>query len=253
MAPSSSSMAVRESQAKRQRLNAEQVTAKLAEAPIRLAPPPPPAPVPPPSPLPASKPDVPTCPDAVGVRVLPLMQELIPFVKYELRLRIRDDTTTMYAAFSDVDLHSHQPLEIRAAAGEADMLSYKAPWKRESAKLALGGAGLYEASGSLFWLNPFPPDAEMSKCAGATPSWKSVHAAADAFRPDDLKAFEMGSEGPTRQKRILFPAVMAVHAPTLDGFLAEAFPGNVQEVTGHVLIYAWYLAMFQALQGGHAL
>ena len=232
------------------RAHPDQVTPTL----VTVRKPPVQAPTPSATATPPRKPDLPTCPDAVcGVPVLALMRALIVYVKYELRLRIRGDKTTMYAAFADVDLHSHQPLESRAAAGEADMLSYKAPWKRESAKLALGGTGLYEASGSLFWLNPFPPDAEMSKCAGATPSWKSVHAAADAFRPDDLKAFEMGSEGPTRQKRILFPAVMAVHAPTLDGFLAEAFPGNVQVVTGHVLIYAWYLAMFEALQGGHAL
>jgi len=243
MTPPPSSRAVWESQAKRPRLNADQVTAKLVETPIPQvqdpappaavppsSPPPaaliPPAAVPPSSPppaalIPASKPDIPTCPDAVGVRVLPLMR--------------------------------HQPLEIRAAAGEADMVSYKAPWKLQNAKLALGGTGLYEASGSLFWLNPFPSDAQSSKCAGDTPSWKSIHSAADAFRPDDIKAFEMGSEGPKGQKRILFPGVMAVHAPTLDGFLADAFPGNMQVVTGHVLIYAWYLAMFDALEGGHTL
>ena len=158
----------------------------------------------------------------------------------------------MYAAFADVDLHSHKPLEIRDVAGEAGLLSYKAPWNRESAKLALAGTGLYEASGNMFWMNPFPSDADMTTCAGDTPSWKSIHGAADAFRVDD-KAFEMGSAGPARQNRILFPGVMAVHAPTLDVFIGDTFPGNMQVVTGHVLIYAWYLAMFEALQGGHAL
>ena len=51
---------------------------------------------------PPRRPDIPTCSDAV-VSVLPLMRAVIVYVKHELRLRLRENQTQMYAAFADAE------------------------------------------------------------------------------------------------------------------------------------------------------
>ena len=202
---------------------------------------------------PPAKPVVPAD-DAEHVNVLALMRSLIKYVQYRLKDRIAEQETGAFAGFGPVDLHAHRPLDIRAQAADTDLLSYKAPWNNESARAALAGTHMYEAGGSLFWMSPFPQGDERTKIAGDTPSWSTVVATAVAFRPDDIKTFEANEvEGAARSKRILFPGVMSVHAPTLDSFLAEAFPGNLDVLTGHAAIYAWYLAMYDALEGGHTL
>ena len=52
-----------------------------------------------------------------------------------------------------------------------------------------------------------------------------------------------------RERRILFPVVLCVHAPTLDDFRSGSFAGSLQVVTGHCAIYGWYVSMFEALNG----
>ena len=51
--------------------------------------------------------------------------------------------------------HEHGALQI-ALKGETGMMSYKAAWEAEAAKMALASTGMYEASANFLWLNPFP-------------------------------------------------------------------------------------------------
>jgi hypothetical protein len=132
------------------------------------------------------------------------------------------------------------------------MLSYKAPWTKQHAELALKSTGLYEAGAKLFWLSPFPASATTAECAGDTPAWSAVCALADIFRPSDLDAFAAAPGCLAREKRLLFPTALVVHAPTAEAFLETEFPGSLQLVTGHVALYGWYKAMYEALAAGHA-
>ena len=61
--------------------------------------------------------------------------------------------------------------------------------------------------------------------------------------------FQAGSVA--KERRILLKAPFHVHASTLDAFVKKAtFPGTMELVTGHVILYAWYLAMCEALDAG---
>jgi len=179
------------------------------------------------------------------------MRAIIDNVRHELAGRIRADRTT-FAGLADVCLHAHAPLDIREAAGDFDMLSYKAPWTKQHAELALKSTGLYEAGANVFWLSPFPASATTAECAGDTPAWSAVCALADIFRPSDLDAFAAAPGCLAREKRLLFPTALVVHAPTAEAFLETEFPGSLQLVTGHVALYGWYKAMYEALAAGHA-
>ena len=191
-----------------------------------------------------SHPKVPA-PDAVDVDVIPTMRAVIDYVKSTLRQRLREDAA-LSSGFADVALNEHAPLDIKSASGasESELRSYKAPWVKGTAELALSSTGLYEASANLLWTNPFPIDAQAQVCAGEVPGWATVCAMAEPFRCGGKTA---GTAA--RDRRILFPVTLCVHASTLDCFKAESFAGSLQVVTGHAAIYGWFLAMFEALCG----
>ena len=50
-----------------------------------------------------------------------------------------------------------------------------------------------------------------------------------------------------KEKRLLFRAPVQVHASTLEALTKTSFPGTLDLVSGHVILYGWYLAMFEAL------
>ena len=102
-------------------------------------------------------------------------------------------------------------------------------------------------------MNPFcSSGGDEAKAAGETPSWAQVHEMANLFRlsggHEDVE-FQAGSVA--KERRIVLKASFHVHVSTLDGFVKKVtFPGTMQLVTGHVILYAWYLAMCEALDAG---
>lgn len=205
--------------------------------------------VPPPAPVGVQEqPRKPQLPGAdADPDVLPLMRGIIASASHDLRRHMAEDTAA-FAAFADVPLHEHEPLEIKATASDRELLSYKPPWKHEAAQTSLANTGLYEASGNLFWVNPFPASAQATVCAGETPPWSAVMGMSDAFRPDDAATFKQ-PDATAREKRI---SPGHVGAPCLDvgGFDKATFKGTLQLVTGHPVIYGWYVAMREALSRG---
>ncbi len=195
--------------------------------------------------LPIPLPQASSMPEAprfdAGVDTLKTIRAVIAYVQHYLRARLKDDP--IFAAFPDIPLHQHSPLEIKAASSEQELLSYKAPWQRTLAVVAFKSTGMYEASANLFWANPFPASDEETILAGDAPSWGNVNEMAELFRmPETAKPGRLALD-----HRILFPVTLCAHASTLDDFGAETFPGTLRIVTGHAVIYAWYLAMCEAL------
>ena len=182
-------------------------------------------------------------PESTDVDVVMVMRGVIEYVKVTLRERLRQDAT-LSSGFADVPLDEHAPLEIRGGSGESDLLSYKAPWVNDKAMVSLGSTGLYEGGGNLFWANPFPDDRQAQVCAGEVPGWPIVWGMAECFRCGGQ------TEGTAaRDRRILFPVTLCLHASTLDGFKGDSFAGSLRVVTGHAAIYGWYVAMCEALGG----
>ena len=188
------------------------------------------------------KPSLPAAADT-DVDVLPLIRGVIAWVKHNLRQRLKDDFSS---AFPDASLYMHGPLEIKDSGTDTELLSYKHPWKEEAAMSSLKTTDMYEAGGNLFWANPFPLDKEEAVLAGETPSWHTIREMAEAMRMKP-GASSPGSSSVAKAHRIIFPVTLTVHAPSMTDFKGRAFPSNLRVVTGHAAIYAWFLAMFEAL------
>ena len=135
---------------------------------------------------------------------------------------------------------------------QTELVSYKAPWDQEQAAVSLKTTNMYEASGNLFWVNPFPASPQEAIVAGESPSWAMVDDMAGIFRAcastpgDDDDKLKLTA----RDNRIVFPVTLCVYAPKAADLEGKTFPGALRVVTGHTAIYGWYLAMYEALDKG---
>ena len=108
--------------------------------------------------------------------VLSNMRSIIPWVRYHSKQHVRS-IPELSRQFADVDLHQHQPLDIKTISETTlnELKSFKHPWCREKAKHALEGTSLYEASASIWWCDPLPPVAgDMATIAAATATWQEI-------------------------------------------------------------------------------
>ena len=53
-----------------------------------------------------------------------------------------------------------QPLGIKLAQSETELLSFKTPWTQALANVALESTEKYEAGGNIFWINPIMSSGE---------------------------------------------------------------------------------------------
>ena len=197
------------------------------------------------------KPELPSA-EEKDTDTLDLMRAITKYVKYRLRLYLKESHPAT-SAFPDVELHDHMPLNIKKAGGDQELLSYKAAWDQNTAAVSFDGTMRYEAGGNIFWLHPFcASDGDEAKAAGETPSWAQVHEMANLFRLNGgNQDVEIPQGTMAKEKRMFFTAPFRVHASTLDAFVKKAtFPGTLKLVTGHVILYAWYVAMCEALDAG---
>ena len=71
---------------------------------------------------------------------------------------------------------------------------------------------------------------------------------ASAFRSDDPDAMKKQSGTVAKDKRVLCSTSSYIQDSLLGGFRKGCFPGTMQLVTGHAALYAWFLALHQALE-----
>ena len=205
-----------------------------------------------PAPAP-TKPAVPTA-EARDTDTLAAMRGIIEYVQHHLHARLASHPQFVRT----VALHEQQPLTIRAATPAVrELMSYKHPWTPDEAAQSLALTGRYEAGGNIMWLNPFTTVvnalagsltcSEAANAAGPAPTWESVHRMADQFRVSQDPASTQEKGRVAKEKRLLFRAPVQVHASTLEALTKTSFPGTLDLVSGHVILYGWYLAMFEAL------
>jgi len=113
---------------------------------------------------------------------------------------------------------------------------------------------MYEAGGNVFWSNPFVDEEDEKICAREVNSWEHVNTMADMFRLGGQEGASTPLDGGliAKGKRLRFTVSFAVHAAKADVFAQHDHSASgLKLVTGHVALWGWYLAAFEALDAGN--
>ncbi len=99
------------------------------------------------------------------------------------------------------------------------------------------------------WLCQQPLAGDDLLIAGGQPFWSQVLEAEKQHFSTDSPCRNAGrlpsAAGPVR---CIFPiSPLSVHMPEQEAFHKETFAGSLRLVTGHVYVYAWFVAMYRAL------
>ena len=124
--------------------------------------------------------DIPAADGALPTAEVPaLVKQIAAYVVQRLPDYFKAYNTALLPA-GDQKPHEYGALKI-ALKGETGMMSYKAAWEAEAAKISLRSTGMYEASANLLWLNPFPRTTKAQQIAGNPPSWSQLTEAVAMF------------------------------------------------------------------------
>jgi hypothetical protein len=180
--------------------------------------------------------------------VISNMRHVIPYVTGHVRHALKNrDEFKKY--FLDVAPYLHQPLAIQAddKLNADTVTSYKPPWTNTDAKTSLESTGMFEAAGNVLWVCPYPPTDDGGKIiAGEVGGWSDVTEIAETcFSAEAYQTTHATSQGSVAH--ITFPVLLAVYAEKVTHVLINAFPSSLALLTGHVYVYAWYWAMFEAI------
>ena len=81
------------------------------------------------------------------------------------------------------------------------MMSHKAAWEVDVARISLTNTGMYEASANLLWLNPFLKTTAAQQIAGNPPSWSQLTEAVAMFMTKDAAHNKPWQKLPWRRHR----------------------------------------------------
>jgi hypothetical protein len=171
------------------------------------------------------------------------MRGVIPYVQQHWRQCLNAGDPT-FSQFPDKDLHLHQPLLIKESLVQNELVSFKAPWTTKDALASLRSTAMYEAGGNLVWCNPFPSSDEAVVVAGDPVLWEHVKEVAEVH---------FGASAVSRGHaiaRIVFPIALPIHVDDESLVGSGVFASALPLVSGHVYVYAWWVAMFTALDEG---
>jgi len=172
------------------------------------------------------------------------MRATIPYVQERLR-ECLNTGQDVFSQFQDNELHLHEPLVIKESVVENEMVSFKAPWTATDALASLRSTTMYEAGGNLVWCNPFPSSPEAVVVAGDPVIWEHVKEAAEVHF--GVSAMSRGNA----ISRIVFPIALPIHVDDEVLIRSGIFASALPLVSGHVYVYAWWVAMFNALDEGN--
>ena len=199
--------------------------------------------------MPPTKPQLPTSTsDDSSINMGNVMKCIIPYVLHHLRAALASGTQ-----FADMPLHLQQPLDIKTKSQTSELVSYKDRWTTANAVTA---STMYEATGSLFWCNPFPASEDEEVFAGDPVLWSQVQEVADGHfkvackAPAETRGKALAETRGKDVTRTLFPISLLVHVV---GFIKTQLRSTLHVVSGHVYFYGWYLAMHEALDAGSTL
>ena len=98
------------------------------------------------------------------------MNDLLPSVQKRLLTYLAHPPAGSLTPRSSLALNRHQPLAIQMKQDSA-LTTFREEFSFANAKIALGRVGLYEAAGSLSWLDSLMPYWGSQKLKGAEVTW----------------------------------------------------------------------------------
>ena len=125
------------------------------------------------------------------------------------------------------------PLAWDANIARASARTFKEMWDCGHAAGSLQANSLYEAGGSLFWLQPLPEPTQVSGHV----SWANVVKGLTLLNP---KKMQGGGS------RILWPFCLETSAKEYQ-VTKDKYPVGLQLLHGHAVVFSWWLDMYQAL------
>ena len=177
-----------------------------------------------------------------------VMKNLVPYVKVTLKEYLVKHGKIDKA----VVLEDEAPLEIASAVGTG-MSSYKEHWIPAHCLKSLQDSGIYEASGNILWVDP-EVQGDSFSLPGEDPSWQWL----GEYSDQGFRVFvPSGSTASTRKARIRFPIVLQTAHGANTGRASsvgvsvlkeDSYPKHLRPVGCHAHIWAWYVAVFQALE-----
>ena len=162
------------------------------------------------------------------------MKKLVPWVNQELAKVLRS-RGVLTATQNLSDLH---PLTIDSS---TQATSYKEHWVPANCAKAFSHSGLYEAGGSLFWIDPEIASQSYS-IPQTEPTWSQVC---------QVQSEQFGvvrASGSEYVARILFP--VPLHTKWSGPVDVTNYPSRLTALGGHAFIYGWYAKMYEALDAG---
>ena len=166
-------------------------------------------------------------PDYAG-SALDTISKIMAWATPQVLEQIKKKGLGQWAQLSDVN-----PLAWNADIAKASARTFKEMWDCGHAASSLSQNGLYEAGGSLFWIQPLP---EPSQVSGQV-SWSNVVKGLALLNPKKM-------HGGT--SRILWPFCLETCAKDYQ-VTKDKYPVGLQLLHGHAVVFSWWLDMYQAL------
>ena len=159
------------------------------------------------------------------------MKLLVPWLRQELPAHLKRLGLT-----SGEKVEAVSPLEIQASSVSSALSSYKEVWSPANCKVAIAKTGMYEAGGSLMWLDPGFVGANVS-LLHAEPGWSVV----TNYQKDFFSQKACGGKG-----RLVFPCVLEAYSDE-ESRDWSTMPSSLCLLGGQAIVFAWYVAAARAV------
>ncbi|CAE7754589.1 CRK3 [Symbiodinium sp. CCMP2592] len=201
--------------------------------------------------VPTSKPSAPAAPMEAPMKTFPvlppwdnaskqigclkIMKEVVQYVHQELPRFLKNIDSVK--AKGQCELKDIAPLTIPTLS-EKLQGNFREQWRPENCQRSIQSSSMYEAGGSLFWLEPIVSLGGWTSGEAMLeePSWWDVYHAISVTCPEDISVKE----------RLYFgDPFLTFTTVSPDGV---RFPANLRVMRGLVLVHAWYVTMLKAIQ-----
>ena len=117
--------------------------------------------------------------------------------------------------------------------------TFKEAWNPTHAEMSLRANGMYEAGAALYWADTTGGrTGNVMETYVMEPSWHEVQSFMNVHVPE---------KSVMKNGRLLFAQTLACYGDLSQLVPAAGFPSNVFMLSGKIFVYAWYLAMCEAL------
>ena len=173
------------------------------------------------------------------------MKELIPYVQERLLALLKQKDKTFVGTLAEAP-----PFKISSDVRQA-FKNFREPWDMRSCLSALTSTQLYEAAGTIFWLDILGTKFGDHVLTDHEVTWRQLE---DGMSLWGEAAFIASCDDP-RYRRFIFPGYLPVVIASLSHIESMIKAGtnhfnNLCVVAGQPIVFAWYQALADALQDG---